>query len=204
MRSEYGSIVGIFLVMIGTIFSLWSILSTKTEDVGTAWKEDHKQDDFRKDKRKVIIGTILIIVGSMFQISGLECFDNIKNKIILANKGGYITFFISMIIFIGISYMIFEDSNRAKPIFNHRSKRKSFEVTLYSVGVFWLISALLLMILVTYKEPLFNRLLENCGQKDILIESGLCFAVSLVIIGFLIRFLYYIFCKITPVYNYYK
>ena len=54
--------------MIGTIFSLWSILSTKFNYVGTADWYDRQQENFKKDKRKVIIGTILIVIGSMFQI----------------------------------------------------------------------------------------------------------------------------------------
>lgn len=66
--SKYTSIVGIILVMIGTIFSLWSILGTKGNYVGTADWFNHQQENFKKDKKKVIIGTILIITGSFLQI----------------------------------------------------------------------------------------------------------------------------------------
>ena len=69
--SKILSTVGILLVVLGTIFSLWSILGTKAEYVGTAEHFDNQQNIFKKDKRKVIIGTILIVLGSIFQISGL-------------------------------------------------------------------------------------------------------------------------------------
>ena len=69
--SKFLGVVGILSVVVGTIFSLWSILGTKCNYVGTAHWYDHQQESFTKDKRKVIIGTILIIAGSIFQIIGL-------------------------------------------------------------------------------------------------------------------------------------
>lgn len=69
--SKILSVIGILLVITGTIFSLWSILGTKCNYVGTADWYDHQQESFTKDKRKGIIGTILIIAGSIFQIIGL-------------------------------------------------------------------------------------------------------------------------------------
>ena len=69
--SEILSAIGIILVVAGTIFSLWSILSTKGNYVGTAHWFDHQQESFKKDMMKVIIGTSLIVVGSIFQIIGL-------------------------------------------------------------------------------------------------------------------------------------
>lgn len=65
------SLIGIILVVAGTIFSLWSILGTKGNYVGTAHWHDHQQESFKRDKKKVIIGTVLIILGSIFQIIGL-------------------------------------------------------------------------------------------------------------------------------------
>ena len=65
------STIGIVLVTIGTIFSLWSVLGTRTEDYGTCGWISNLYDSFKKDKKKVIIGTILIVVGSIFQIVGL-------------------------------------------------------------------------------------------------------------------------------------
>lgn len=69
--SKILSLIGIIFVVTGTIFSLWSILGTKGNYVGTAHWFDHQQDSFKKDKIKVIIGTILIVIGSIFQIIGL-------------------------------------------------------------------------------------------------------------------------------------
>ena len=66
--SKILSAIGIVLVVAGTIFSLWSILGTRGNYVGTAHWFDHQQQSF---KIKVIIGTALIIVGSILQIIGL-------------------------------------------------------------------------------------------------------------------------------------
>ncbi|MCM1121189.1 MAG: hypothetical protein NC416_01260 [Eubacterium sp.] len=66
--SKIISVIGIVFVMIGTIFSLLSVLGTKVKEVGTAGKEDRKQKDFKKDKRNVIIG---IILGSILQMLGI-------------------------------------------------------------------------------------------------------------------------------------
>ena len=68
--SKILSTIGIILVVTGTIFSLWSILGTKGNYVGTAHWFDHQQESFKKDKMKVIIGTVLIVAGSIFQIIG--------------------------------------------------------------------------------------------------------------------------------------
>lgn len=65
------SAIRILLVVTGTIFSLWSMLGTKGNYVGTAYWYDHQQESFKRDKIKVVIGTVLIVVGSVFQIIGL-------------------------------------------------------------------------------------------------------------------------------------
>lgn len=65
------SVIGIILVMIGTIFSLWSILTTKEKYYGTCEWIKGWQENFKKDKKKVFKGTILIIAGSVAQIVGL-------------------------------------------------------------------------------------------------------------------------------------
>ncbi len=44
------SAVGIVLVMIGTIFSLWSVLGTKGDCVQTANWYDHQQENFKRYK----------------------------------------------------------------------------------------------------------------------------------------------------------
>lgn len=65
------SVTGIVLVFIGTVFSLWSILGTASKKVGTAGYHDTQQDNFKKDKTRVMIGIILIFAGSVSQIIGL-------------------------------------------------------------------------------------------------------------------------------------
>lgn len=69
--SKIASVAGIVFAMIGTVFSLWSVLGTKGVYVQTVDWFDHQQENFKKDKKKVIIGTILIIIGSIFQIAGM-------------------------------------------------------------------------------------------------------------------------------------
>lgn len=68
---KYISIVGIILVMIGTIFSLWSILGTKSKYYGSVELFENQHTNFKQDKRRVIIGTAWIITGSILQIVGL-------------------------------------------------------------------------------------------------------------------------------------
>ena len=69
--SKFFSAIGIVLVLTGTVFSLWSILGTKPKDVGTARYNDSAQGRFKKDQKKVFIGTALISLGSFLQIVGL-------------------------------------------------------------------------------------------------------------------------------------
>ncbi|MCM1039812.1 MAG: hypothetical protein NC434_10860 [Ruminococcus sp.] len=69
--SKFISIIGIILVMFGTILSLWSVLGTKGKYVQTAAWYDNQQQIFQKDKKRVIVGTVLIILGSLFQIIGI-------------------------------------------------------------------------------------------------------------------------------------
>lgn len=71
LMSKVVSVVRIVFVMAQTIFSLWSILGIKAKKVRTEEKEDRKQEDFKKDKKNVIISITLIILGSSFQIAGL-------------------------------------------------------------------------------------------------------------------------------------
>lgn len=101
-----------------------------------------------------------------------------------------ILFLVSLLLFMIISYVIFWDQNREKPLLNHYSIRNSFEITLFSISLFWLISSLLLTGLVIYKDTIFNKLFENCSYKKVIIDSGLCFSISLVIVGLLIRLIY--------------
>ena len=69
--SKFISVVGVVFVMVGTVFSLWSVLGTKGDYVQSVDWYAHQQENFKKDKKKVIIGTVLIIIGSIFQIAGI-------------------------------------------------------------------------------------------------------------------------------------
>ena len=61
-------VLGIVLIAIGTCWSLWSILNTDSNYVGTADWYSHQNEAFKKQKRQVIAGLILIILGSVAQI----------------------------------------------------------------------------------------------------------------------------------------
>lgn len=69
--SKIFSTIGIILVLVGTVFSLWSILGTKISYMGTVQQHENQQPDFKKDKRNVIIGASLIFIGSVLQVMGL-------------------------------------------------------------------------------------------------------------------------------------
>ncbi len=62
------TVFGILLIAIGTCWSLWSILKTDSDYVGTADWLDHQNDTFIKQKKQVKAGLFLIIVGSLAQI----------------------------------------------------------------------------------------------------------------------------------------
>ena len=62
------TVLGIVLIAIGTCWSLWSILNTDSNYVGTADWYSHQNEAFKKQKRQVITGLILIILGSVAQI----------------------------------------------------------------------------------------------------------------------------------------
>ena len=60
--------VGIILSIIGTIMTLWTIFITKIEKVATWGDPDEIKENFLKEKKRVIIGSGLIIVGGLLQI----------------------------------------------------------------------------------------------------------------------------------------
>ncbi len=66
--SKIISVIGIFVVMIGTILSLWRIITTKSFFVGTCADWDSKSEQFKKEKLLVVSGCILIVIGSILQI----------------------------------------------------------------------------------------------------------------------------------------
>ncbi len=69
--SKVFSAIGIILVLTGTVFSLWSILGTDPDDVGRVKYFETQRERFKKDQKKVILGTVLIFAGSISQIIGL-------------------------------------------------------------------------------------------------------------------------------------
>lgn len=62
------NIIGIILVAIGSVLSIWTIITTKTSFVGTCADLDSKPEQFKNEKILVVIGCFLIIIGSLFQI----------------------------------------------------------------------------------------------------------------------------------------
>ena len=65
------SVLGIILVTGGTFWSVLSLLTTKTNYVGTADWNDNQDKAFSKQKCQVICGLILIVIGSLLQILGV-------------------------------------------------------------------------------------------------------------------------------------
>lgn len=61
------NVIGIAIVAIGSVLSLWIIITTKTSFVGTCADLDSKPEQFKKEKPLVILGCILIISGSILQ-----------------------------------------------------------------------------------------------------------------------------------------
>lgn len=64
------SIFGIICVLIGTVFSLWSILTLNLDVVGTWGESACRRNEAPKEKRNVVIGIVMIVVGSVLQIIG--------------------------------------------------------------------------------------------------------------------------------------
>lgn len=62
------NIFGISISCIGTVFTLYKIIFTKTSYMGTAQQLDNTQQDFRKEKHIAILGMFLITLGSVLQI----------------------------------------------------------------------------------------------------------------------------------------
>lgn len=65
------SIIGIVMNLIGTVLSLWTVLITSVAKTGTWGELYDRQDNFRKEKRRVIFGCIIILAGSILQIIGV-------------------------------------------------------------------------------------------------------------------------------------
>lgn len=65
------TIVGIALVLLGTIWAVWSVLMTNSADVAKARYKDSSESHFKKQKMQVIIGLIISTAGSIIQIIGV-------------------------------------------------------------------------------------------------------------------------------------
>ncbi len=64
------SIFGIIFVLIGTVFSLWSILTLNLDVVGTWAESASRRKEAPKEKLNVLIGIVMIVVGSVLQVIG--------------------------------------------------------------------------------------------------------------------------------------
>ena len=64
------SIFGIFVVFIGTTFSLWSIITNDTDKAGTWGGISSRGKDAKKEKKYVLLGIAVIFIGTILQIVG--------------------------------------------------------------------------------------------------------------------------------------
>ncbi len=62
--------IGIILVTIGTVSTLWTIMRTNPQSAGTWEALENEHKEFPKEQRIVKIGCGLIILGGIFQIVG--------------------------------------------------------------------------------------------------------------------------------------
>jgi len=65
------SIVGILFVAIGTVWSVWSVISANLKYIGTNDELANRKKDFIKQRKQVIGGLLLIGIGSVLQIIGV-------------------------------------------------------------------------------------------------------------------------------------
>ena len=70
MTSKIVSSLGIMLATIGTVMTMWTILHTEEKVVGTFGEPIARREAFPMEKRRAVIGTVLIIVGGVLQIIG--------------------------------------------------------------------------------------------------------------------------------------
>ena len=62
--------VGIALSIVGTVITLWTLLTTKNSEAGTWGDLAERQEKFPKEKKKVKIGIAVIPIGGVWQIVG--------------------------------------------------------------------------------------------------------------------------------------
>ena len=65
------SILGIICSTIGTILTLWVVFTTNADRVGTWGELKDRKENFAKEKKWVIRGLCLIVIGAALQIAGL-------------------------------------------------------------------------------------------------------------------------------------
>lgn len=65
------SFLGIVCSTVGTIFTLWTIFTTKADTVGTWGELKNRKENFIKEKNWVITGLCMIVIGAILQIIGL-------------------------------------------------------------------------------------------------------------------------------------
>lgn len=61
-------VIGILIVTIGTIFSLWTILTTSKKDYGTVGWFDVQHIEFAKEKNRVILEPYLSFLEVCFKL----------------------------------------------------------------------------------------------------------------------------------------
>ncbi len=71
--SKILNVIGILLTTGGTVFTIWSALTQNIKTVGTWGEPLMRAKNAKKDKCKVVIGCVLIMVGAAFQIFGQFC-----------------------------------------------------------------------------------------------------------------------------------
>ena len=60
--------LGIAITVIGTVLTLWTTFITKTSEAGTHGEMARRHEVFPKEKKRVVVGCCLIIIGGMAQI----------------------------------------------------------------------------------------------------------------------------------------
>ena len=70
-NGRYFGVAGIIINTIGTILTLWTLISTKLDYVGTVAEYSNRPKEFQKEKRLAILGLIAITVGNTLQMAGV-------------------------------------------------------------------------------------------------------------------------------------
>lgn len=68
MTGKIVNSIGIVLTVIGTVLTLWTVFITNPTSVGTWGEPLDRAKAFPKEKRRVIVGCSLIVLGGVLQI----------------------------------------------------------------------------------------------------------------------------------------